>query len=103
MASNLVALAPEVGPGAYRMSRESATKKTFVKITKLGAVLKFLVFSPLSTNHILTFVEDFKSISTPSKEKSNSEVANILGFLTLLSPKLASGPQAEAMRTNQFD
>ena len=85
------------------MSRESVTKKVFAKITKLGAVLKLLVFSPLSTNHILTFVEDFKSISTISKEKSNSEVAKILGFLTLLSPKLASGTQAEAMRTSQFD
>ena len=60
-------------------------KIVFAKIKKLGAVLKFLVFFPLSTNYILTVVEDFKSISTPSKEKSNSEVAKILRFLTVLS------------------
>ena len=54
--------------------------------------MKFLVFFPLSTNYILTFVEDFKSISTPSKEISSLEVAKNLSFLTLLSPKLGSGP-----------
>ena len=47
--------------------------------------MKFLVFFPLSTNNILTFVEDFKSIPVPSKEISSSEVEQIFEFLTLLS------------------
>ena len=50
--------------------------------------MKFLVFFLLSTNNILTFVEDFKSISAPSKEISNLEVEQIFEILTLLSPKL---------------
>ena len=78
-------------------------KKVKSRLQKLKLVLKFLVFFPLSTNNILTFVEDFKSIPVPSKEISSLEVAKNLRFLTLLSPKLVSGPQAEAMRTSQFD
>ena len=60
-------------------------KKFFWKIQKLELVLKFLVFFLLSTNNILTFVEDFKSIPVPSKEISSLEVEKIFEFLTLLS------------------
>ena len=40
-------------------------KKHKSPLQKLKLVLKFLVFFPLSTNNILTFVEDFKSIPQP--------------------------------------
>ena len=69
-------------PGVQGICNKS---KPFLKIQKLELVLKFLVFFQLSTNNILTFVEDFKSISVPSKEISNLEVEKIFEFLTLLS------------------
>ena len=60
-------------------------KKPKLRIQKLRLVLKFLVFFPLSTNNILAFVEDFKSIPVPSKEISSLAVEQIFEILTLLS------------------
>ena len=78
----IVALAVEVG--AYHPVQGICYKKKFFwKIQKLELVLKFLVFFLLSTNNILTFVEDFKSIPVPSKEISSLEVEQIFEILTL--------------------
>ena len=59
-------------------------KKVKLTVQKLRLVLKFLVFFPLSTNNILAFVEDFKSIPVPSKEISSLAVEQIFEILTLL-------------------
>ena len=63
-------------------------KKHKSRLQKLKLVLKFLVFFPLSTNNILAFVEDFKSIPVPSKEISSLAVEQIFEILTLLSQSL---------------
>ena len=82
--SALITLAVEVG-GYHPVQGICHKKKFFLKIQKLKLVLKFLVFFLVSTNNILTFVEDFKSIPVPSKEISSLEVEKIFEFLTLLS------------------
>ena len=75
--------------GAYHPVQGICNKKKFfLKIQKLELVLKFLVFFLVSTNNILTFVEDFKSIPVPSKEISSLEVEQIFEILTLLSQSL---------------
>ena len=91
-----VSLAVEVG-GYHPVQGICNKKKLFLKIQKLKLVLKFLVFFLVSTNNILTFVEDFKSIPVPSKEISSLEVEQIFEILTLLSPNVVPNqdlPQA---------